>query len=53
MAEPDFYLSAEQRELQRALRVLVEEHGRMTSGAAPDTVLLEWALIKILGKNVC
>lgn len=37
-------------ELQRALKIFVEEHGRMTSGAAPDYVLLEWALIKALGK---
>jgi DNA polymerase III delta subunit len=29
--------------------LLVDEHGRMTEGAAPAEILLEWAIIKALG----
>lgn len=37
--------------LGRALRILVEEHARMTEGVAAPETLLEWALIKCLGGN--
>jgi len=36
-------------ELKRIQLLLVEEHGRMTEGAAPAEILLEWAIIKALG----
>lgn len=37
--------------LGRILRILVEEHARMTEGVAAPETLLEWALIKCLGGN--
>lgn len=37
-------------ELQRAQRELVESHGMITDGSAPAEFMLEWALIKTLGR---
>jgi DNA polymerase-3 subunit delta len=39
------------QELKSIQRVLVEEHGRMTEGAAPAETLLEWAVVKSLGNK--
>jgi len=36
-------------ELQHIQLLLVEEHGKMTSGVAPAEILLEWALLRTLG----
>jgi len=36
-------------ELKSAQRALVEAHGAMTAGTAPDDFMLEWALIKAMG----